>query len=70
MTARRPCPPAPGPLEDYAARFDVAVFEAGSGADEGDDVGCVHGPPACLGGLDEPFAGPRPPCGGMGRSQR
>jgi DDE superfamily endonuclease len=22
MTARRPCPPAPGPLEDYAARFD------------------------------------------------
>ena len=22
MTARRPCPPAPGPLEDYAAQFD------------------------------------------------
>jgi hypothetical protein len=22
MTARRPCPPAPGPLEAYAARFD------------------------------------------------
>ena len=22
MSARRPCPPAPGPLEDYAARFD------------------------------------------------
>jgi hypothetical protein len=22
MTTRRPCPPAPGPLEDYAARFD------------------------------------------------
>ncbi|QFZ20497.1 hypothetical protein EKG83_26565 [Saccharothrix syringae] len=22
MTARRPCPLAPGPLEDYAARFD------------------------------------------------
>nr|WP_258308913.1 transposase [Streptomyces sp. NWU339] len=21
-TARRPCPPAPGPLEDYAAQFD------------------------------------------------
>ena len=20
-----PCPPAPGPLEDYAARFDVLV---------------------------------------------
>src|SRR5215207_9655640 len=23
MTARRPCPPAPGPLEDYAQRFDA-----------------------------------------------
>jgi hypothetical protein len=22
MTGRRPCPVAPGPLEDYAARFD------------------------------------------------
>jgi SRSO17 transposase len=22
MTARRPCPPAPGPLEDYATQFD------------------------------------------------
>ena len=22
MTTRRPCPPAPGPLEDYAAQFD------------------------------------------------
>ncbi len=22
MTARRPCPAAPGPLEGYAARFD------------------------------------------------
>jgi hypothetical protein len=22
MTTRRPCPPAPGPLEDYATRFD------------------------------------------------
>ena len=22
MTARRPCPSAPGPLEDYAAHFD------------------------------------------------
>jgi DDE superfamily endonuclease len=22
MSARRPCPPAPGPLEDYAVRFD------------------------------------------------
>jgi hypothetical protein len=22
MTKRLPCPPAPGPLEDYAARFD------------------------------------------------
>jgi hypothetical protein len=31
---------------------EVAAFEAGSGADEGDEVGCVHGSPACLGGLD------------------
>jgi hypothetical protein len=22
MSARRPCPPAPGPLADYAVRFD------------------------------------------------
>ena len=22
MTSRRPCPPAPGPLEDYAQQFD------------------------------------------------
>ena len=22
MTTRRPCPPAPGPLEDYARHFD------------------------------------------------
>jgi SRSO17 transposase len=27
MTIRRPCPPAPGPLEAYAARFDV-VFSS------------------------------------------
>lgn len=27
MTARRPCPPAPGPLEDYAERFD-AIFHS------------------------------------------
>ncbi|MFI1708282.1 IS701 family transposase [Streptomyces griseoruber] len=26
MTARRPCPPAPGPLEDYAAQFDDPFF--------------------------------------------
>jgi hypothetical protein len=23
MTTRRPCPPAPGPLEDYAQQFDA-----------------------------------------------
>ena len=23
MTSRRPCPPAPGPLEAYAQRFDI-----------------------------------------------
>jgi hypothetical protein len=27
MTTRRPCPPAPGPLEDYAQRFD-ALFSS------------------------------------------
>lgn len=32
---------------------EVAAFEAGSGPDEGDEVGRVHGPPAGLGGLDE-----------------
>lgn len=32
---------------------EAAAFEAGSGADEGDEVGCVHGPPPWLGGLDE-----------------
>lgn len=26
MTARRPCPLAPGPLEEYAARFDDLFF--------------------------------------------
>lgn len=26
MTARRPCPPVPGPLEEYAARFDDIFF--------------------------------------------
>jgi hypothetical protein len=25
---------------------ELASFEAGAGADEGDEVGCVHGPPA------------------------
>src|SRR3954470_10084283 len=30
-----------------------AAFEAGSGADEGDQVGCVDGAPAGLGGLDQ-----------------
>jgi hypothetical protein len=27
MSSRRPCPPAPGPLEDYAQRFD-ALFSS------------------------------------------
>ncbi|MCT9004607.1 transposase [Streptomyces rhizosphaerihabitans] len=26
MTPRRPCPPAPGPSEEYAARFDDLFF--------------------------------------------
>lgn len=32
---------------------ELAAFEAGAGSDEGDEVGCVHDPPASLGGLDE-----------------
>jgi hypothetical protein len=32
---------------------EVAAFEAGSGADKGDEVGRVHGPPACLGGFHQ-----------------
>lgn len=31
----------------------VSALEAGSGADEGDEVGRVHGPPPLLGGPDE-----------------
>ncbi|MFD8964159.1 hypothetical protein ACFV0C_04025 [Streptomyces sp. NPDC059568] len=31
----------------------MAAFEAGHGVDEGDEVGCVHGPPPLLGGLAE-----------------
>jgi len=30
-----------------------AAFEAGSGADEGDEVGCDDGSPPAPGGLDE-----------------
>lgn len=32
---------------------EAAASGAGSGADEGDEVGCVHGPPPLSGGLDE-----------------
>ncbi len=32
MTSRRPCPPAPGLLEDYAARFDDLFFSLAQGA--------------------------------------
>ncbi|MCX5336362.1 transposase [Streptomyces sp. NBC_00140] len=31
MTTRRPCPPAPGPLEEYAARFDDLFFRTDNG---------------------------------------
>lgn len=31
----------------------MAALEAGSSADQGDEVGCDHGPPPLLGGLDE-----------------
>lgn len=32
---------------------EPAAFEAGPGADQRDEVGCVHRPPPLLGGLDE-----------------
>jgi hypothetical protein len=32
---------------------ELAVFEAGAGADQSDEVRCVDGPPACLSGRDE-----------------
>jgi hypothetical protein len=32
---------------------ELAAFEAGSGTDERDEVGCVHGPSPLLSGLDE-----------------
>jgi hypothetical protein len=32
---------------------EFAVDELSPGADEGDEVGCVHSPPAGLGRLDE-----------------
>src|SRR5674476_1409008 len=32
---------------------ELAVFEAGPGSDEGDQVWCVHGAPPALGGFDE-----------------
>lgn len=37
----------------FGAFNEVPAFEAGSGADEGGEVGCVHGSPAGLSGLDE-----------------
>lgn len=37
----------------FGAFDEVSSFEAGSGADEGDEVGCIDGPPPLLGGLDE-----------------
>ena len=38
----------------FVGSFDqVAVGEAGSGADEGDEVGRVHRTPPGLGGFDE-----------------
>lgn len=37
----------------FGAFNEVSSFEAGSGADEGEEVGRIHGPPPLLGGLDE-----------------
>jgi hypothetical protein len=32
---------------------EIAAGEGRSGADQGDQMGCVHGAPASLGGFDE-----------------
>src|SRR4051812_1836462 len=32
MTPRRPCPPAPGPFEEYAARFERPLLQPGPAA--------------------------------------
>jgi hypothetical protein len=43
----------------FVGSFDeFAVLEPRAGADQGDQVGCVHGAPAVLGGFDE-FEGHR-----------
>src|SRR5207253_2015466 len=39
---------------EYGVAFnELAAFEAGPGADERDEVGCVDGAPAFLGGVDQ-----------------
>jgi hypothetical protein len=42
-----------GGLEYGVAFNEFAAFEAGSGADERDEVECVDGAPAFLGGVDQ-----------------
>jgi hypothetical protein len=42
-----------GGLEYGVAFTELAAFEAGPGADERDEVGCVDGAPAFLGGVDQ-----------------
>ena len=42
-----------GGLEYGVAFNELAAFEAGPGADERDEVGCVDGAPAFLGGVDQ-----------------
>ena len=42
-----------GGLEYGFAFNELAAFEAGPGADERDEVGCVDGAPAFLGGVDQ-----------------
>ena len=42
-----------GGLECGVAFNELAAFEAGPGADERDEVGCVDGAPAFLGGVDQ-----------------
>ena len=59
-------------LAGFVARLRIGVafeelpaLEAGSGADQGDQVGCVHGAPTVLGSLDQRERRRDPP-GGLG----
>jgi hypothetical protein len=49
---------------------ELDVLELRAGADQRDEMGCVRGPPAGLGGLDGVELGQRPECGVAGAGDR